>query len=76
LFRSQLVVVHSVPCQPRPYCRISNWQGSVSGQRNNFATAYPLEIADLSASAAFPTRANEIPLDVDIVVQTASNQGA
>lgn len=29
LFRSQLVVVHSVPCQPRPYCRISNSRGSV-----------------------------------------------
>jgi hypothetical protein len=27
----QLIGSHSVPCQPGPDCRISNWQGSVSG---------------------------------------------
>src|SRR6266702_977467 len=47
------------PPQPGPNCRISNWRGSVSGKRNHFATAYPLENvfrsspkADLSESAA------------------------
>src|SRR6266702_5111457 len=47
------------PPQPGPNCRISNWRGSVSGKRNHFATAYPLENifrsspkAELSESAA------------------------
>src|ERR1700730_14364373 len=34
----QLIELHSVPCQPGPDYRISNWRGSVSGYQSDFAT--------------------------------------
>src|SRR5262249_6819444 len=38
----QTIELHSISDQPEANCRISNWQGRVSGRRNNFATAHRL----------------------------------
>src|SRR6266508_2619932 len=38
----QLIELHSVPCQPQPDCRISNWRGSVRTYRSEFTTCHPL----------------------------------
>jgi len=32
----QSIELHSMPCQPGPDCRVSNWRGSVSGSRGHF----------------------------------------
>src|SRR5262252_2627553 len=34
----QLIELHSVPCQPGPDCRISNWPWSVSGYTSSEGT--------------------------------------